>query len=1327
MNNWQLSRFVSAVWTALFFCLPSSVQAHNGAVAIAVPVEGIEIDGNLADWPEGMRRYPIVWENKGRSKGGEDFSGWFRIGFSAEENALYVAVEMRDESVLIDSSESNTPWDVQDGCELYFDILHQRRAKTISSGGIWGTAFRNLGENVKVAVTREKNHHRYEWRVDVQGYGDGEAHLSSGMILGLDIILVDKDEDGSFAWVSWGMGSRKESHNENTGDIVLAGDSRKTGRIAGQVKWEGGQMGRRVKIEVDSQGAPEQWLWAATDPSGKFAVDLPPGEYRVGSPIVLRDDEEINIELQAEEEKWIELILEQPQGKKIRAGKGEITPARPGRRDGLWQGYGISDGLPPGSINAITQDNQGYLWFGTGFLNKGRGVIRYDGANYVAYTTENGLADDRVYCIVEDRQGCLWFGTEGGVTCYDGESMVTFTTADGLVGDQIRSMLVDGEGNIWFGTGDSRWDGFGGTGLSRYDGVQFSTFTMEDGLRSNDIISMTQDEKGTIWVGTGNGLSFYDGERFSELTMEESAMGRAVYAIDADNQGGIWFGRTGGASHFDGRDITHLLLDAELANEPVRKVLVDARDRLWIYPEPAGLYRYDGAEWVHFSASEGVGGDQVSCLYEDRDGALWIGIFGGGISRYDEDRFATFTKAEGLLKDLIFSIEEGPDGSIWLGYGGGGGVSRYDGDDFTHYSLDNEVADHSVWSIGRDREGHMFFGVPWVGVYRYDGEELSYIPEGNGAWGFAEGREGELWVSAGNGGLVRHDGEIWERFSPEDGLPLRWTKGIVVDRQGWVWVGTDEGVTRYDGSEFVAFSEEDGIPPGGIWSVMEDSRGQIWCGAFNGGVVRSDGTEWHRFDRERALEVGVLSIIEDDRGHIWFGLWGGGIVRYDGLVTQTLRKGDGLAHNTVQKIIQAQNGDVWIATEGGATRYRSRTSLPRIRMVGITADRKYGGVERIAVSSSQDFVSFQYRGASMHTPPERMVYVYRLTGHDDEWQQTNLDEVEYRNLSVGEYTFEVKAVDLDLNYSEPLSVHLSVQPPYERIGMVGISGLALIGLVVASGYGIRRRRERDRVREEYIREQQDRLKAQEELARELEEELQVAHEMQIGLMPADSPHIPGFDIAGRCIPANPVGGDFFQYFPLADGRLAISLADVTGHAMEAAIPVVMFSGILENQMEAGYSLEELFPRLNRSLQRILDRRTFVCFEMGELDPAARIFRFANSGCPYPYHFKASTGEVAELQVDAYPLGVRADTAYSTLEVKLEEDDRVVLCSDGIIEAENAAGELFGFERTAEVIYRGCRENLSAAELLDRIIGEVKMFTGDVPQGDDQTMVVLAVG
>jgi sigma-B regulation protein RsbU (phosphoserine phosphatase) len=178
--------------------------------------------------------------------------------------------------------------------------------------------------------------------------------------------------------------------------------------------------------------------------------------------------------------------------------------------------------------------------------------------------------------------------------------------------------------------------------------------------------------------------------------------------------------------------------------------------------------------------------------------------------------------------------------------------------------------------------------------------------------------------------------------------------------------------------------------------------------------------------------------------------------------------------------------------------------------------------------------------------------------------------------------------------------------------------------------------------------------------------------------------------------------------------------------MEAAIPMVMFSGMLENQMEQGGTPQELFARLNRSLHRTLKSRTLVCCVLAELDLSTRALRLASAAFPYPYHFRAATGEVVELQMDAYPLGVRPDTAYRVIEAPLEPGDCLVFCSDGIIEAADGANAQFGYERTEEVIRRGCADGLSAAALLERIVAEVKVFTGAAPQGDDRTIVVLRV-
>jgi len=241
----------------------------------------------------------------------------------------------------------------------------------------------------------------------------------------------------------------------------------------------------------------------------------------------------------------------------------------------------------------------------------------------------------------------------------------------------------------------------------------------------------------------------------------------------------------------------------------------------------------------------------------------------------------------------------------------------------------------------------------------------------------------------------------------------------------------------------------------------------------------------------------------------------------------------------------------------------------------------------------------------------------------------------------------------------------------------------------------------------------------------LEKELETARRMQMALMPEKAPEIEGFSIAGRCVPATEVGGDYFQYFQ-KDGKFLFCVADVTGHAMEAAIPVVLFGGILESEVQHGTEPQSLFTRLNHTLKRTLDDRTFVCFSLGELELSTRLLRLCNAACPFPYHYHASTGSVDEIRVEAYPLGIRSDTVHDVFEATLQQGDCIVFLSDGIPEAGNLDGEPFGYDRTNEVIRRACQSKSSAEGIIDQILEAVDIFKDVADQVDDMTCVVLRV-
>jgi sigma-B regulation protein RsbU (phosphoserine phosphatase) len=186
--------------------------------------------------------------------------------------------------------------------------------------------------------------------------------------------------------------------------------------------------------------------------------------------------------------------------------------------------------------------------------------------------------------------------------------------------------------------------------------------------------------------------------------------------------------------------------------------------------------------------------------------------------------------------------------------------------------------------------------------------------------------------------------------------------------------------------------------------------------------------------------------------------------------------------------------------------------------------------------------------------------------------------------------------------------------------------------------------------------------------------------------------------------------------------LSVCLADVSGKAMDAAISVVMFSGVLNSQMEDPRPLSDRFDRLNRSLYRSLDPRTFICFEMAEFDAVSRTVLYTNAGCPYPYLYRAVDDSVQEIESDNYPLGVTPEQVYQTVEINLALGDVVVFCSDEIAEEINDQNEQFGYPRTQSVVLDACRAGMSA----DHILSAVETFRGKKLQSDDMTCVVVRV-
>jgi serine phosphatase RsbU (regulator of sigma subunit) len=242
----------------------------------------------------------------------------------------------------------------------------------------------------------------------------------------------------------------------------------------------------------------------------------------------------------------------------------------------------------------------------------------------------------------------------------------------------------------------------------------------------------------------------------------------------------------------------------------------------------------------------------------------------------------------------------------------------------------------------------------------------------------------------------------------------------------------------------------------------------------------------------------------------------------------------------------------------------------------------------------------------------------------------------------------------------------------------------------------------------------------------LQTELRLAHDVQVSLMPKENPSLPGFEIAGMSMPATEVGGDLYDFLPLGEeaARFGVSVVDVSGKGMQAAMAAVFTSGAYASEAKESRSPAAILSRVNRAVYHHSRRGHFVSFLLAGIDTTTRVVHYANAGQTKP--LLCSFGNVSWLEVDGvhFPLGAQPETTYKESTIQLASGDILCLLTDGFTDAMNVSHEPFGTERLEEFFKRPDLTALTAGEILSVLGDEVRRHTGDAPQHDDMTMVVI---
>jgi predicted ester cyclase len=235
----------------------------------------------------------------------------------------------------------------------------------------------------------------------------------------------------------------------------------------------------------------------------------------------------------------------------------------------------------------------------------------------------------------------------------------------------------------------------------------------------------------------------------------------------------------------------------------------------------------------------------------------------------------------------------------------------------------------------------------------------------------------------------------------------------------------------------------------------------------------------------------------------------------------------------------------------------------------------------------------------------------------------------------------------------------------------------------------------------------------------IEQELQVARRIQLASLPREVPHLEGWQISPYYQPAREVGGDFYDFHLLSEGRLGVVVGDATGKGVPAALVMSTTCGMLRLAAQSSSSPGEMLQRVNETLFPYIPPNMFVTCFYAILDPKSGSLTYANAGHDLPYLCR--NGEAEELMARGMPLGLMPGMSYKEKETLLQAGEAALLYSDGLVEAHDPKGEMFGFPRLRARV----AEHGGERELGEYLLEELYSFVGEGwEQEDDITLLTL---
>jgi signal transduction histidine kinase/ligand-binding sensor domain-containing protein/CheY-like chemotaxis protein/AraC-like DNA-binding protein len=751
-------------------------------------------------------------------------------------------------------------------------------------------------------------------------------------------------------------------------------------------------------------------------------------------------------------------------------------------------------GLSNTSVECILQDHRGFMWFGT--LD---GLNRYDGYNITVYNYEpkdtSSISDNTIQCIYEDRQNRLWIGTSNGLNLFD---QTTNKFIRYIHSSNPNSISDNNINDIYEDTGHNLWIATAGGGLNLFDRnkSEFKHLVHRDNqhnsLSNNEVNSICEDTKGNFWVATNNGLNLFNRQKNSfslvkNLTDKASANNadyNNIQQVKCDHQNNLWMiANDHGLIFFNHekniiKNYTHQDSNPNsIGSDILRHILIDHAGKVWIGGINAGLNLYDPQtnSFINYhhepENSTSLSQKSVKYIYEDKQDNLWVGTLRGGVNLYtpQSGRFKLYKQTASPLSlsyDDIRSFHQDKSGNIWVGADGGGlDLFNEKNGTFKHYRHDpnnpSSLSSSAIISITGDSNDNLWIST-WNGGlnkfnsktgtfihYRHNPADKNSINSDFVRKAF-EDSEHNMWIATDVGGVNLFDRNTNKFSRLTQGTQNKthlWGNNIIdinEDDQKNLWILTlDSGINCYNfiSKQFSHYLYNKNGATNDIAFAFTDSKGRFWIGKKG----------LYLFDRARdkftlythlagLADEYIKGILEDNDGNLWIST-SNGITKFnpDTYAFKKFNVGDGLQglEFEVGSCMKAKNGELFFGGVNGFNVFypgniRSNPNVPPVYLTDFQILNKSVAIglkdsplkEDISVTK-EIYLTYRQSTFSLlfsalnYVAPENNQYAYKLESFDKNWVKAGTErKASYTNIDPGEYTFTVKASNNDGLWNE---------------------------------------------------------------------------------------------------------------------------------------------------------------------------------------------------------------------------------------------------------------------------------------------------------------------